>query len=57
VVTEDPVFMLEWVGFSTSIDLPKFLEARALLHEGLPAEPLAGQLPKAGIPKTFRKAT
>ena len=27
-----------------------------LLHEGLPAEPLHGQLPKAGIPPTFRKA-
>ena len=56
VVTEDLVFMLESMGFSTGIDLPKLLEARALLHEGLPAEPLAGQTAKAGIPKTFRRA-
>ncbi len=56
VVTEDLVFMLESMGFATGIDLPKLLEARALLHEGLPAEPLAGQTAKAGIPKTFRRA-
>jgi hydroxymethylglutaryl-CoA lyase len=56
VVTEDLVFMLESMGFSTGIDLPKLFEARRLLHEGLPAEPLHGQLPKAGIPPTFRKA-
>jgi hydroxymethylglutaryl-CoA lyase len=56
VVTEDLVFMLESMGFSTGIDIPKLFEARRLLHEGLPAEPLHGQLPKAGIPPTFRKA-
>ena len=56
VVTEDLVFMLESMGFSTGIDLEKLLEARAVLHAGLPAEPLHGQLPKAGIPPTFRKA-
>jgi hydroxymethylglutaryl-CoA lyase len=56
VVTEDLVFMLESMGFSTGIDLPKLMEARALLHEGLPAEPLAGQMAKAGIPRTFHKA-
>ena len=56
VVTEDLVFMLESMGFGTGIDLPKLLEARALLHAGLPAEPLSGQTARAGIPKTFRKA-
>ena len=56
VVTEDLVFMLESMGFATGIDLPKLLKARAMLHEGLPAEPLAGQMAKAGIPKTFRRA-
>jgi hydroxymethylglutaryl-CoA lyase len=56
VVTEDLVFMLESMGFSTGIDLEKLFEARRLLHEGLPAEPLHGQLPKAGIPPTFRRA-
>lgn len=56
VVTEDLVFMLESMGFHTGIDLPKLLEARKLLHEVLPAEPMQGQMPKAGIPPTFRKA-
>jgi hydroxymethylglutaryl-CoA lyase len=56
VVTEDLVFMLESMGFHTGIDLPKLLEARAVLHAGLPAEPMHGQVPKAGIPRTFRAA-
>ena len=56
VVTEDLAFMLESMGFRTGIDLEKLFEARRLLHEGLPAEQLNGQLPKAGIPPTFRKA-
>ena len=56
VVTEDLVFMLESMGFSTGIDIEKLFAARAMLHAGLPAEPLSGQLPKAGIPPTFRKA-
>ncbi|MBV9248936.1 MAG: hydroxymethylglutaryl-CoA lyase [Acetobacteraceae bacterium] len=56
VVTEDLVFMLESMGFQTGVDLPKLLEARRVLHESLPAEPMHGQMPKAGIPPTFRKA-
>jgi hydroxymethylglutaryl-CoA lyase len=56
VVTEDLVFMLESMGFRTGIDLPKLLEARKVLHEALPAEPMHGQMPKAGLPPTFRKA-
>jgi hydroxymethylglutaryl-CoA lyase len=56
IVTEDLVFMLESMGFATGIDLQKLIEARRLLHEGLPAEPMHGQVPKAGIPRTFRAA-
>ena len=56
IVTEDLVFMLESMGFSTGIDLDRLLAARAILHEGLPDEPMHGQLPKAGIPRTFRAA-
>jgi hydroxymethylglutaryl-CoA lyase len=56
VVTEDLVFMLESMGFSTGIDLEKLLDAREVLHAGLPAEQLHGQLAKARIPPTFRKA-
>jgi hydroxymethylglutaryl-CoA lyase len=56
VVTEDLVFMLESMGFSTGIDLEKLFIARDVLHAGLPDEPLSGQLAKARIPPTFRKA-
>jgi hydroxymethylglutaryl-CoA lyase len=56
IVTEDLVFMLESMGFSTGIALDRLLAARTILHEGLPDEPMHGQLQKAGIPKTFRAA-
>jgi hydroxymethylglutaryl-CoA lyase len=56
VVTEDLVFMLESMGFRTGIDLDKLLASREVLHAGLPGEPMHGQMPKAGIPRTFRKA-
>lgn len=56
IVTEDLVFMLESMGFATGIDLDRLIAARKLLHEGLPGEPLHGQVPRAGIPKTFRAA-
>lgn len=56
IVTEDLVFMLESMGFTTGIDLEKLIGARKLLREGLPSEPLHGQVPRAGIPKTFRVA-
>jgi len=56
VVTEDLVFMLESMGYETGIDLAKLMTARRLLHDGLPEEPLHGQIAKAGIPKTFRQA-
>ena len=56
VVTEDLVFMLESMGFRTGIDIAKLLESRQVLHAGLPAEPLHGQVSKAGLPPTFRKA-
>jgi hydroxymethylglutaryl-CoA lyase len=57
IVMEDLVFMLESMGFHTGVDLEKLLEARALLRAGLPDEPLHGQLPKAGIPRTFHPVT
>jgi hydroxymethylglutaryl-CoA lyase len=56
IVTEDLVFMLESMGFATGIDLDRLIAARTILHEGLPDEPLHGQVQKAGIPKTFRAA-
>ena len=56
VVTEDLVFMLESMGSSTGISIEKLLESRAILHAGLPAEPLNGQISKSGLPPTFRRA-
>jgi hydroxymethylglutaryl-CoA lyase len=56
IVTEDLVFMLESMGFATGIDLARLLEARAILHEALPGEPMRGSVALAGIPKTFLAA-
>jgi hydroxymethylglutaryl-CoA lyase len=56
IVTEDLVFMLESMGFTTGIDLDKLVATRALLAAGLPGEPMHGGLARAGLPKTFRMA-
>ena len=56
IVTEDLVFMLESMGFSTGIDLDRLIAAREILHEGLPGEAMHGGVPRAGIPKTYRQA-
>src|SRR5262249_37951271 len=56
IVTEDLVFMLESMGFDTGIDLARLISARELLHDGMPDEPLYGQVPRAGIPRTFQAA-
>lgn len=56
IVTEDLVFMLESMGFDTGIDLAKLIAARDGLRAGLPSEPMHGQVARAGIPKTYRRA-
>jgi hydroxymethylglutaryl-CoA lyase len=56
IVTEDLVFLLESMGYATGIDFDRLLAARAILAEALPAETLHGQLARAGLPKTFRRA-
>jgi hydroxymethylglutaryl-CoA lyase len=57
IVTEDLVFMLESMGLDTGIDLDRLIAARQLLHDGVPAEPLHGQVARAGIPRTYRLPT
>jgi hydroxymethylglutaryl-CoA lyase len=57
VVTEDLVFMLEAMGLSTGIDLPKLLEVRRIVSDALPGEPLYGFTPEAGLPLGFEAAT
>jgi hydroxymethylglutaryl-CoA lyase len=56
VITEDLVFMFESMGISTGIDFDKLLEARRIMHAGVPDEPLYGHMALAGLPKNFRHA-
>ena len=53
VVTEDLVFMFESMGLATGIDLEKLFQARALLSQAIPEEPIYGHTPVAGVPKGF----
>jgi hydroxymethylglutaryl-CoA lyase len=53
IVTEDLVFLLESMGLRTGIDLERLIAARAIILEGLPGEPLYGNVPGAGLPKNF----
>ena len=57
IVTEDLVFMLEAMGVSTGVDLGALLEVREILRRHLPAEPLHGFTPDAGLPLGFEAAT
>lgn len=56
IVTEDLVFMLESMGLKTGIDFDGLFEARRILAEILPAEPLYGFTPDAGLPKGYQPA-
>jgi hydroxymethylglutaryl-CoA lyase len=56
VITEDLVFMFESMGVVTGIDFEKLLEARKIMHGGVPDEPLYGHMALAGLPKGFRAA-
>jgi len=56
VITEDLVFMFESMGIATGIDFAKLLEARTIMHAGVPDEPLYGHMALAGLPKNFRRA-
>src|SRR3954464_11971849 len=53
VITEDLVFMFEAMGISTGIDLERLFEAREILIQGIPDEPVYGHTPLAGLPKGF----
>lgn len=57
IVTEDLVFLLESMGLGTGIDIGKLIEARAILREALPGEPIYGYVPDAGLPKGFEAAS
>jgi hydroxymethylglutaryl-CoA lyase len=56
IVTEDLVWMLEAMGHDTGVDLAGLAEARRVLAEALPEEPLYGHLPDVGTEKGFSYA-
>jgi hydroxymethylglutaryl-CoA lyase len=56
VITEDLVFMLEAMGYSTGIDFDRLIQARRILEEALPGAEFHGHLAKAGLPKGFKEA-
>jgi hydroxymethylglutaryl-CoA lyase len=51
--TEDLVFMLESMGYSTGIDLSQLIASRSVLEAALPGVPLYGYLARAGIPSHY----
>ena len=53
VATEDLVFMLHSMGFSTGIDLEALLASRSIVEQALPEEPLYGFIARAGLPKNY----
>ncbi len=57
IVTEDLVFMLEAMGLRTGVNIDALMQARAVLAQALPNEPLYGFTPNAGLPKGFEPAT
>jgi hydroxymethylglutaryl-CoA lyase len=57
IVTEDLVFMLEAMGFSTGVDLERLLEVRNILTDALPGEALYGYVPAAGMPHGFSSSS
>lgn len=56
IVTEDLVFMAEAMGLRTGISIDRLLDARRLLADALPGEPLYGFVADAGLPLGFRTA-
>jgi len=56
IVTEDLVFLLESLGLRTGISLDALVEARRILAEALPEEPLHGAFARAGRPTGWRAA-
>ena len=54
--TEDTVYLVESLGFSTGIDLQALLELRRTIKGWLPGERFTGAVARAGLPKTFRQA-
>lgn len=57
IATEDTVYLLETMGYTTNIDLAGLLSLRKDLANWLPDEELQGKLAVAGIAKNFKSGT
>lgn len=53
VVIEDLTYLTEKMGHSTSIDINQLIQARSIIQECMPNEPLYGDIAKSGLPKNF----
>ncbi|KEA65244.1 Hydroxymethylglutaryl-CoA lyase [Marinobacterium lacunae] len=53
VVIEDMVYLAEKMGFATGIDIEQLVQARKLIKESMPDEPLYGDIAKSSLPKNF----
>lgn len=53
IVSEDLVFLLQAMGFDTSIELPRLVAVRDILARALPQVDLLGAIAKAGLPRGF----
>lgn len=53
VVIEDLAYLAEKMGFATGIDIDRLVQARKLIQESMPDEPLYGDIAKSGLPKNF----
>lgn len=53
VATEDLVYLLQSMGYATSINLPALLALRERLPKWLPGISLHGTIARAGLPKDF----
>lgn len=53
VVTEDLVYMFEAMGVHTGVDIQRLVQAREVLSQGLPGEPLYGMVASAGLPRDW----
>ncbi|MGH1359391.1 MAG: hydroxymethylglutaryl-CoA lyase [Burkholderiaceae bacterium] len=53
VATEDLVYLMSSMGYSTGIDWSALMAVRASLARWLPGEPLFGSIAQAGLPKTM----
>lgn len=54
--TEDAAYLLESLGFDTSVDIAALLELRRDVESWLPGERFGGSIADAGLPKTYRPA-